>query len=123
MQQANYIRPAPEYAPHRREVAAIDSAPENKNLGVVAAPYQFVNLDVKVPNGTSVDLEIYFWSDLEEKFVPTSPSLGWNGLSASTSLTFDARGRRFFVMVTDFAGTDPVSINVSGYASEHPELR
>lgn len=114
------IKMEPVYNPHRVDVAVDDvAAPTHPAAGCSPTGFQFVNLDVKLHSATTqAILTILYWSDLAQKFVLASPSQAWT-LTASASLSFEPRGRTFWVQVTGLLGaTKLANVNAAGYKRE-----
>lgn len=113
----NSVKGEPVYNPHRTEIGADDSTPPTHSSGGCSPTgFQYINLDVELHAATTqAILNIYYWSDLSEKFIIASPAVTWT-LTASRMLTFEPRGRTFWVAITGLTGvTKQASVNVSGY--------
>lgn len=113
---------APTFTPHRRGVGANDTlANFVKAHGLDSQGYPEVVAEVKFGAGvTAATVNVNFWSDLTNSFLPSSPAMTF-ALTASAAIKFTSGGRRFFLSIS--AGTfggGTVDIDVAG-AAPHPE--
>lgn len=117
----NSLALAPNFNPHRKNVAAAEVADvTNQKAGVASLGFDQVIMDLKLESGslTSVTLEVLYWSEASGKYV--APTVAEEAtFTAPSQATFNPVGRHFFVRVKDLVGAAPkVSVFLAGVASE-----
>lgn len=108
------IRLAPTYAIHRKKVAVADSTFTDRALGVNGADHDTAHVQV-IPNGSTVNVEVLFWSDAAEKFISEVTPITHNAIATPREFSFDVKGRIFLVAVK-VIDTGDVQILTSGYS-------
>lgn len=119
--QGRSLKIAPQYAPHRRGVAAVDTPPETeKSHGINGGHYRTAHVQVIPTGGANPTVEVYWWSETAGEFVQEHTPLQFAGVGADTGFEFtiECRGRIFVVLVTTLAAGS-VDIDVAGYDLDH----
>lgn len=111
---------SPEFNAHREGVTAADvSLPTKAAAGVNARGFRWALIDVVKASGTitDLDLQIYFWSEAADAFVPSNDSAHTvTNLTDSIRFAVPVYGQVFWVNVDALTGTSPeVEIHVAGY--------
>lgn len=112
------ITSAPDYACHRKSVAAVDVAlaTVDQSLGMNCRGYGVVNAQV-IPDGGAVPkVEALFWSEAAGAFISCEDPIEKTAPGADTpfEFSFDANGRIVFIAVTTLAG-GTVDVYLGGF--------
>lgn len=110
---------APQYAMHRKGVAAVDSAAlAQEENGCNAGGYSDVHVQVVPSGGANPTVEVLWWSDPASVFVKEQVALTKAGIGADKpfEFTIQPKGRIFLVAVTVIAAGS-VDVFVSGFAN------
>lgn len=109
----------PDWAIHRRAVAAADTIPittSTLSAGVQASEYMYGHARARLASGslTSLKLRPLFWDDVLADWV-ADPDIAEKDLgTAAGVITFENRGRIFFIAVHTLTGTNPkIDIDVA----------
>lgn len=112
----------PTFTPHRANVVANDAAPPSATIkyghGLDSTGYVDIVAQAKLSGTiTTATIEPLYWSDLDGAYVKPEATEAVT-VTASRSIIFRTRGRRFFLHVSALAGAAPrVDIDVAGAAN------
>ena len=113
---------APDYAIHRKDVAAVDTLPETEELhGMNMQGFEVAHIQVIPSGGADPDVEVLYWSPQAGEFIVVDPADTRTGAGVDTpyEFTVQVRGRLIFVAVTTLAAGQVDRILVSGQELDH----